>query len=308
MKKLGKSIVTLSFAFVMVMALGVINVHAQDYDFADIKNDFLTGTPYTLTKDDSLKFGDEMFVGKDGRLAINSGEATIKYENGAVNVTFDGDATVNEGKNVFALIDLGTDPRLPMNITVNEGSSLHVRGTLIIPSGVNSTITNNGYIVVYDKANMEIRNRAANYQGTGNLNVFGNLAIYGNSGDNIGAAKIRLFSTGHIYSEANILDNVTVAQADSDTNNYELVESDTDSYTSVTAEVGTKTFPYGYSLKTVTENVPVTTPEEDTTTSNENKVTDTTVNPETSDGIVLFLGLTVVGFAGVALTYRRLHN
>ena len=31
-------------------------------------------------------------------------------------------------------------------------------------------------------------------------------------------------------------------------------------------------------------------------------------NPETSDGIVLFLGLTVVGFAGVALTYRRLHN
>ena len=31
-------------------------------------------------------------------------------------------------------------------------------------------------------------------------------------------------------------------------------------------------------------------------------------NPETSDGILLFLGLTVVGFAGVALTYRRLHN
>lgn len=31
-------------------------------------------------------------------------------------------------------------------------------------------------------------------------------------------------------------------------------------------------------------------------------------NPNTSDGILLFLGLTVVGFAGVALTYRRLHN
>ena len=32
------------------------------------------------------------------------------------------------------------------------------------------------------------------------------------------------------------------------------------------------------------------------------------VNPETSDGILLFLGLTVVGFAGTALAYRRLHN
>ena len=31
-------------------------------------------------------------------------------------------------------------------------------------------------------------------------------------------------------------------------------------------------------------------------------------NPETSDGILLFLSLTVVGFAGVALAYRRLHN
>lgn len=31
-------------------------------------------------------------------------------------------------------------------------------------------------------------------------------------------------------------------------------------------------------------------------------------NPETSDGILLFLVLTVVGFTGVALTYRRLHN
>ena len=31
-------------------------------------------------------------------------------------------------------------------------------------------------------------------------------------------------------------------------------------------------------------------------------------NPNTSDGVLLFLGLTVVGFAGTALTYRRLHN
>lgn len=42
--------------------------------------------------------------------------------------------------------------------------------------------------------------------------------------------------------------------------------------------------------------------------SNETTPVEEVENPETSDGILLFLGLTVVGFAGVALTYRRLHN
>lgn len=47
---------------------------------------------------------------------------------------------------------------------------------------------------------------------------------------------------------------------------------------------------------------PVETPEEVTEeVSNEE-------NPETSDGILLFLGLTIVGFTGAALAYRRLHN
>ena len=32
------------------------------------------------------------------------------------------------------------------------------------------------------------------------------------------------------------------------------------------------------------------------------------VNPETSDGIMLFIGLTVVSLGGVVLAYRRLHN
>ena len=36
--------------------------------------------------------------------------------------------------------------------------------------------------------------------------------------------------------------------------------------------------------------------------------TENVENPNTSDGVLLFLGLTIVGFAGVALAYRRLHN
>ena len=55
-----------------------------------------------------------------------------------------------------------------------------------------------------------------------------------------------------------------------------------------------------------TPNIEVTDPVEPETPTEE--VKNEEVNPETSDGILLFLGLTVVGFAGVALTYRRLHN
>lgn len=52
-------------------------------------------------------------------------------------------------------------------------------------------------------------------------------------------------------------------------------------------------------------NIDVTDPVDPETPTDEVKGEE---NPETSDGIALFLGLTIVGFAGVALTYRRLHN
>ena len=55
-----------------------------------------------------------------------------------------------------------------------------------------------------------------------------------------------------------------------------------------------------------TPNIEVTDPVEPETPAEE--VKNEEVNPETSDGILLFLGLTVVGFAGTALAYRRLHN
>ena len=51
-------------------------------------------------------------------------------------------------------------------------------------------------------------------------------------------------------------------------------------------------------------------PAEEPTTppTEQEKVEDTTENPETSDGILLLGLLTIVGVAGTALTYKRLHN
>lgn len=54
------------------------------------------------------------------------------------------------------------------------------------------------------------------------------------------------------------------------------------------------------------EQKPEEKPEEPVTPPTEE--TDKTENPETSDGILLFITLAIVGFSGTAVTYKRLHN
>lgn len=61
-------------------------------------------------------------------------------------------------------------------------------------------------------------------------------------------------------------------------------------------------------------NVPVeeteepTEDEEITPPTEQEREEDTTENPETSDGILLFVSLAVLGLAGTTLAYKRLHN
>lgn len=58
---------------------------------------------------------------------------------------------------------------------------------------------------------------------------------------------------------------------------------------------------------TYVEDVEVTDPTDTPTTPTE-EVKNEVENPETSDGALIFISLTVIGFAGTALAYRRLHN
>lgn len=312
MKKFRNCILTLSFAFIMVMALGVVNVNAADYDLATEMGDLLGGNPLTLTAEDSLSYNGEVWFGDDGRFTINSGEVTFQYTDGVVNITINApvgnsNVTLNEGKQFITQVEVG-DMKAPVNFTISDSSILNVNGTLVIPVGVESVIINNGNLNINAGGSFEIRDRAANYQGTGFLNVFGNIVIYGNSGDNIGSQQIRLHENANVYSEADILDNLVISKADSDTTTYEIIENTNNTYESVTANIGLREFPYAYTVKAKDpEEIPVT-PGEDTTTTEEVASTENVENPETSDGVILFLGLTIVGFAGVALTYRRLHN
>ena len=312
MKKFRNGILTLSFAFIMVMALGVVNVNAADYDLATEMGNLLGGNPLTLTAEDSLSYNSEVWFGDDGRFTINSGEVTFQYTGGVVNITINApvgnsNVTLNEGKQFITQVEVG-DMKAPVNFTISDSSILNVNGTLVIPSGVESVIINNGNLNINDGGSFEIRDRAANYQGTGFLNVFGNIVIYGNSGDNIGSQQIRLHENANVYSEADILDNLVISKADSDTATYEIIENTNNTYESVTANIGLREFPYAYTVKAKDpEEIPVM-PGEDTTTIEEGTTTENVENPETSDGVLLFLSLTIVGFTGVALTYRRLHN
>lgn len=324
MKNLKKGLFTLSFAFIMVMVLGVVNVNAADYDLATEMASLQAGNPLEINVGDTLTYGDEEWVGRNGRLNVTSGTLTITYNDGGtpgmtvitddmVNFTVDGITVVNPDKRFIVQADLSSvypDVIIPINLTVNEGAQLYVNGRLAMPSGANSVLVNNGTVNVSEAGTMELRDRANIYQGDGELLVFGKLAMYGNSGSNINDHTIKLYAPGVVYSAFDIVDNIVVGNMSSEYIQFSLIEAEDKSYESTTDNVGLQEFSYAYTviseqIKDFPE-VPVT-PEEDTTTE-EGTSTENVENPETSDGIALFLGLTIVGFAGVALTYRRLHN
>ena len=230
-----------------------------------------------------------------------------------VNFTIDGITVVNPDKRFIVQADLSSmlpNAIIPINLTVNEDAQLYVNGRLAMPSGANSVLVNNGTVNVSEAGTMELRDRANIYQGDGELLVFGKLAMYGNSGSNINDHTIKLYAPGVVYSAFDIVDNIVVGNMSSEYIQFSLIEAEDKSYESTSDNVGLQEFSYAYTviseqIKDFPE-VPVT-PEEDTTTE-EGTSTENVENPETSDGIALFLGLTIVGFAGVALTYRRLHN
>ena len=336
MKNLKKGLFTLSFAFIMVMALGVVNVNAQEYNLKDEMSNLMAGNPLEINVGDTLTYGDEEWIGRNGRLNVTSGTLTITYNDGGtpitaedyanpeviaekitddmVNFTIDGITVVNPDKRFIVQADLSSmlpNAIIPINLTVNESAQLYVNGRLAMPSGANSVLVNNGTVNVSEAGTMELRDRANIYQGDGELLVFGKLAMYGNSGSNINDHTIKLYAPGVVYSAFDIVDNIVVGNMSSEYIQFSLIEAEDKSYESTTDIVGLQEFNYAYTviseqIKDFPE-VPVN-PDDTTAETEEGASTSEVENPNTSDSVLLFLGLTVVGFAGVALTYRRLHN
>ena len=304
MKNLKKGLSILTFAFVMLISLSVVNVNAAEIKLEDKLAEFLGGTALTITKDDTLTFAGETWIGENGRISLVSGDVTLKYENNVVNITTNNTVSVvNGGKQFIMQFDKG-DAILPVKLTNSETSTLNVEGTLAIPAGSKGVLVNEGTVNVY--GNLEIRS-SGTYTSTGTTNVYGNLAVLadGTTSANIGDSIFTLYKNGNIYSEKeDISSNIVNGLEDT----YEIVSNDKH-YVGNTTTPLDRDCEYGYTLQAKeVEEVPVTPGEDETAQNNPTDEVKNEENPETSDGIALFLGLTIVGFAGVALTYRRLHN
>lgn len=289
----------------MVISLSVVNVNAAEIKLEDKLTELKGGTALTITKDDTLTFAGETWIGENGRISLVSGDVTLKYENNVVNITTNNTVSVvNGGKQFIMQIDTGSGI-LPVKLTNSENSTLNVEGTLAIPAGSKGVLVNEGTVNVY--GNLEIRS-SGTYTSTGTTNVYGNLAVLAgaNTSGNIGNSIFTLYEKGNIYSEKEDI-SLNVANGLGDA--YEIV-SNNKHYVGNTTTPNEADCEYGYTLQAKeVEEVPVTPGKDETTQNNPTEeVKNEEVNPETSDGILLFLGLTVVGFAGTALAYRRLHN
>ena len=305
MKNLKKGLSILTFAFVMVISLSVVNVNAEEIKLEDKLTEFLGGTALTITKDDTLTYDGETWIGVNGRISLVSGDVTLKYENNVVNITTNNtESIVNGGKQFIMQIDTGSDI-LTVKLTNSKGSTLNVEGTLAIPKGSKGVLINEGTVNVY--GNLEIRS-SGTYTSTGTTKVYGNVAVLAgaDTSGNIGNSIFTLYENGNIYSEKEDI-SLNVANGLGDA--YEIV-SNNKHYVGNTTTPVKADCEYGYTLQAKeVEEVPVVPGEDENVSDNlKEEVSEEVANPETSDGILLFLGLTVVGIAGVALTYRRLHN
>ena len=301
-------------AFIMVMFVASVNVSAKE--FSEILTEITSADGYTINAgDEEITFGGEEWIGANGRITINSGSAVLKLETGRINITFNGEATINTGKQFIMQIDMGSGQVYPVTLTITDTSVLNVEGNLAIPSGTEGVLVNAGTINVL--GNLEIR-KDGKLDSTGTVNVSGKLAVYGDTEDVIGTSKINLLENGNVYSNVDLTDNLVIAANKVDGFTWNVVDN-TKEYTSFTDTVGTVEFTYGYKLENVED--PVIVPEEPTTeptepvepsepTEPETPVEDVE-NPSTLDNVELFMGLgvlSVIGLCATAVVLKKRHN
>lgn len=281
-----KFIFILSFTFMMF--LGINNVKATDIDFADVKDDLLRGNPVGVTASDTLTFQGETWIGNDGRITLTSGKATLQYTNSYVNITLDGDASINKGKQFILQLDLGSSNILPVKLIINSDMTLNIDGSLAIPSGSKGILANNGTVNI--NGNLEVRSNGT-YESTGQTNLYGNLAFY-RTDNNIGNIKIMMYENGNVYSQSEIKDNLVIGEKNTDNYIWEITNNDK-KYTSITANLDSN-FIYGYTLAKQTINDPMIDDKND----NSNNIE----NPQTSDNILIYVALAIIAVLGIITT------
>ena len=167
--------------------------------------------------------GEGWIGGQDANVYVESGSITADMtglagdegDSGKVLVTIDGTATIPEGK--YWTLVIGQEPlTVATDVTINEGSTLTVAknsvedrvDTFRITN--DSTLTNNGTVVVAEGAVMAIRGDAV-VSGTGKIENSG-VIIYNNDGTGTGYivnGAIVIKDSGTVYSQSDIAGIVT---------------------------------------------------------------------------------------------------
>ena len=181
---------------------------------------------------------------------------------------------------------------LPIDLVVDEGSTLNVNGRMALPTGTKGSLVNNGTVNI--SGSLEVR-ADATYTGAGVNNLTGNLVIYGQINP-LGTAKITLGEKGTVYSNADVTANLTYVKG------FEAVSLETKVYSSITDVVGKQTFTNGYTtVKTEVEEPAEEVKDEEKV---ENEVKDEVENPKTSDGIML-VSMALAVSTGLVIVARK---
>lgn len=203
-----------------------------------------------ITSSDTLVVGETSYIGSEGYFTINSGNVVFTMNDNRLLITINGDVTINEGKSFYLIaLDVFTSYGITgFDMTINEGATLTVDGTLIAATRNSAVLTNNGTLAVSKSGIVEIRD-GATYTGTGSTLIEGIVAIYGTEiGEDltftVKTADCRLYTNKQIDSQVSGIEE----------EGKQVLYGYGPSYTSVTEEVGKKMFEYSYWFDRTAEN------------------------------------------------------
>ena len=290
MKKALKMILGLFVgAFMVVPFMGV---NAEEYGLEALAKLAIEGGSLEIKAGDIIKVGEDVYVG-DSEVALMNvidGTATLTNKNGRIEIVLKGTAEV-KGSKVIMQLPL-QNSTLPIDLVVDEGSTLNVNGRMALPTGTKGSLVNNGTVNI--SGSLEVR-ADATYTGAGVNNLTGNLVIYGQINP-LGTAKITLGEKGTVYSNADVTANLTYVKG------FEAVSLETKVYSSITDVVGKQTFTNGYTtVKTEVEEPAEEVKDEEKV---ENEVKDEVENPKTSDGIML-VSMALAVSTGLVIVARK---
>ena len=321
-----KKISLFATIFVAFFAFGVMNVDAKEIavndetTFKDAINSAETGDTIVLSNDITIS-------SKENAPAISGKEITIDGKNFTITGWRDEEGSLSNDQSI---ITAGPDGIVHLkNVTLTNAQKYGVQaydGGYVSLDNVSINNCRYGGILL-NAATIEIINLNLGFNGQ---NPDGQGGILNNGIEVSTSVKLTdpnavpsIIMNGTInstekdnviYFASDANDNTTgfIVENTENTTDKVLVNGNTAVITDATNEIKYQSneLQQGATFEgeEYTPNIEVTDPVEPTTKEEVTEEVSNEENPETSDGILLFLGLTVVGFTGTALAYRRLHN